>query len=79
MLLPTDGKAARRPHIAHMNNHTLTADQRRFAEQHHATAATYCADNHAICLYDNQPYQTIRWIVNDRGRLLETTAFARAA
>lgn len=62
-----------------MNNHTLTADQRRFAEQHHATAATYCADNRAICLYGHQPHQTIRWIVDNHGHLLETTAFSRAA
>jgi hypothetical protein len=83
MLLTTDGKPARKRHIAFMiepvNEITLTAEQQEFAEQHHAISAAFCPHTRVVCLYRNQPHTTIRWIVDSFGQLLETTAFERAA
>jgi hypothetical protein len=57
---------------------TLTAPQRRFADEHRTSAGIYGADHSTVCLYRERPDETIRWIVDRRGRLLEKTAFKRA-
>lgn len=81
--LNTDGKLPCGRHIDDMNQIpdgiTLTAKQQQFAEQHRATARGFCTDSHAVCLYRDQPHQTIRWILDGHGHLLETAAFTRAA
>jgi hypothetical protein len=57
----------------------LTPEQRQFADEHHATAMVSCAVDHVVCLYGYQTRGTVRWIVDDHGRLLEETEFTRAA
>lgn len=79
MPLDTEGNGASRPDSDRMNQITLTAEQQQFAEEHHATIGGYCTGNQAICLYGAQRHQTIRWIVDDHGILLEATAFKRSA
>jgi hypothetical protein len=42
----------------------LTADQRQFVHDHHG-------------VYSERPHETVRWIVNDHGLVLERDAFKR--
>jgi hypothetical protein len=53
----------------------LTLEQMRFADAHNATSSGLCADDHAVCLYREQPKETVRWTIDRRARVLERTEF----
>ena len=53
----------------------LTSEQMRFAGAHHATSSGRCFDERAVCLYRQQPSETVRWTIDRRARVLERTEF----
>lgn len=53
----------------------LTLEQMRFADAHHATSTRRCAQESDICLYREQPRETVRWIIDGSAHVLERTAF----
>jgi hypothetical protein len=53
----------------------LTSEQMRFADAHHATSSVRCADESAVCLYREQPRQTVRWTIDRSARVLERSEF----
>ena len=55
----------------------LTREQERYADERGATSYVNCHEGAAVCLYDERPDKTIRWIVDPTGRLLERTEFDR--
>jgi hypothetical protein len=81
MRATTDCKLLRTADIDRMNNVSedirLTADQLQFAHEHRAAAEVYCADRRTVCVYSERPNETVRWIVDDHGRVLERYAFIR--
>jgi hypothetical protein len=55
----------------------LTDDQREFAHAHHAAAGVYCADRSTVCVYSERLHETVRWIIDGHGLVLERDAFRR--
>jgi hypothetical protein len=53
----------------------LTLQQKRFADAHHATSSGRCAEESAVCLYREQPRETVRWIIDRSARVLERAEF----
>jgi len=53
----------------------LTAEQMQFAKAHHATSCAHCAEDFAVCLYREQPRETVRWIIDRDAYVLERAEF----
>jgi hypothetical protein len=54
----------------------LSPAQERFAEASHATTSLGCAEDHIVCLYSEEDGKTKRWIVDERGGVVEYQEFA---
>jgi hypothetical protein len=53
----------------------LTPEQAQFAYEHDAGSYVRCANDYAVCMYNENERRTIRWIVDHYGLVLESTAF----
>ncbi|HSZ04606.1 MAG TPA: hypothetical protein VK778_05320 [Solirubrobacteraceae bacterium] len=56
----------------------LTVEQARFARQHDAVPGMHAVDDdRLVFFYHDGPWVTCRWLVDERGRALDSASFPR--
>lgn len=62
--------------ISYGNLNPLSAAQRQFAQEHHATAGLRAgADRRSVFMYSDDGRKTYRWLVDPAGWVLDFTVF----